>query len=238
MGLYPYKIQLVHPISDAHAEKRFEFANRIINMIEDGSIDIDKIIFTDECHYHMEGFVNKQNWRHWGSEPPNFTEVRPLHPKRITVWAGISSGGIIGPYIFSNSVTGQSYTSLLLEKIIPELEEKDLLDNSWWMQDGAPPHRVNTAFEVLNQNFQDRVIALGYEDKFQGGLDWPANSPDLNPMDFFFWGYTKDKTYKGKKHTLETLRIAIQESIKSIDEDMAKKTIENFTKRRYGQKKL
>lgn len=231
LGLFPYKIQVVHPISDVHAEKRFEFANKVLTMIDDGKIDYKQILFTDECHYHLEGFVNKQNWRHWGSEPPNFTEVKPLHPKRVTVWAGIHYGGIIGPYIFQNNVTGQSYTTLMKEKIIPQLQENNLLENTWWMQDGAPPHRVSTALEVLNEHFNDRVIALGYQDKFSEGIDWPANSPDLNPMDFFTWGYTKDKSYKGKRHTLETLRESIAQSFASITDEMCEKTIENFMKR-------
>ena len=99
------------------------------------------------------------------------------------------------------------------------------------MLDGAPPYRVNAVFDLLHRSFDDRVIVLGYPDKLRGDLDWLANSPDLNPMDFFFWGYTKNKAYKGKKHNLETLQIAIQESIKSISEEMNEKTIENFMKR-------
>lgn len=190
LDLWPYKIQVVQPISEKHAEKRFEFANNVLNMVAEGNLNYKKIIFTDECHYQLEGFVNKQNWRHWGSEPPNFVTVKPLHPKRVTVWAGIHYDGIIDPFIFQNNVTGDSYTNLLKEKIIPLLKNKDLLEDYWWMQDGAPLHKVFSALEVLNENFQERVIALDYPQKQRMGMDWPANSPDLNPMDFFTWGYT------------------------------------------------
>ena len=27
-------------------------------------------------------------------------------------------------------------------------------------------------------------------------MKWPARSPDLTPLDFYFWGYTKGKVYK------------------------------------------
>uniref|UniRef100_A0A158P4I2 Tc1-like transposase DDE domain-containing protein n=1 Tax=Tetranychus urticae TaxID=32264 RepID=A0A158P4I2_TETUR len=196
--------------------KQTTFSNTVLNIVHEGKIDYKKIIFTDKCHYHLEGFVNKQNWRHWGSEPPNFVAVQPLHPKRVTVWEGIYYGGVIGPIVFQNSVTGEAYTKLLKEKIIPELESKDLLDDHWWMQDEAPPHRVSKALQVLNDNFQERVIGLDYPKKYGIGMDWPANSPDLNPIDFLTWGYTKDKSYKGHTHNMESLQDAIKASFTSI----------------------
>ena len=32
----------------------------------------------------------------------------------------------------------------------------------------------------------------------RGPIEWPARSPDLTPLDFFFWGFIKDKVYKTK----------------------------------------
>lgn len=29
-------------------------------------------------------------------------------------------------------------------------------------------------------------------------IPWPARSPDLKPLDFFFWGSLKDKIYNSK----------------------------------------
>ena len=37
------------------------------------------------------------------------------------------------------------------------------------------------------------------------GIDWPARSPDLNPCDFFLWGYLKSKVYCPKPRTLDDL---------------------------------
>ena len=38
------------------------------------------------------------------------------------------------------------------------------------------------------------------------GRDWPARSPpDLNPCDFFLWGYLKSKVYCPKPRTLDDL---------------------------------
>ena len=186
---------------------------------------------TSECHYHLEGYVNKQNWRHWGSQRPDFEAVRPLHPKSVTFWAGIHAGGIIGPYLFQKSVTGDRYHKLLEEEIIPRLEELNLIDDYWWMQDGAPPHRVGKVMDLLHDKFNNRVIALGFPERFDEGLQWPPYSPDINPMDFSVWGWTKDKVYKNKKHTLETLRDEIHDAFKEITSDKCAKIIQNFVKR-------
>ena len=46
-----------------------------------------KIIFSDEAHFDLSGYVNKQNCRIWGTENPHANIEKPTHPKRVTVWA-------------------------------------------------------------------------------------------------------------------------------------------------------
>ena len=43
----------------------------------------------------------------------------------------------------------------------------------------------------------------------------PPRSPDLTPMDFFFWGYVK--VYATKPQTIKDLKEAIQNSFEEID---------------------
>ena len=47
-----------------------------------------KIIFSDEAHFDLGGYVNKQNCRIWGTENPHAYIEKPTHPKRVTVWCG------------------------------------------------------------------------------------------------------------------------------------------------------
>ena len=42
---------------------------------------MQKIIFSDEAHFDLGGYVNKQNCLIWDTE-------NPTHPKRVTVWCG------------------------------------------------------------------------------------------------------------------------------------------------------
>ena len=38
-----------------------------------------------DAHFHIGGYVNKQNCRIWGSENPNVIIEKPMHPQRGTV---------------------------------------------------------------------------------------------------------------------------------------------------------
>ena len=46
---------------------------------------------TNEAHFHLDGFVNKQNARFWASENPKVIHQRPLHAAKVPVWCGITA---------------------------------------------------------------------------------------------------------------------------------------------------
>ena len=75
-----------------------------------------KIIFSDEAHFDLDGYVNKLNCRIWGTENPNSNIEKSTHSKRIwTVWCGFWSRDTIGPFFFENeqveavTVNGERY---------------------------------------------------------------------------------------------------------------------------------
>ena len=51
------------------------------------------------------------------------------------------------------------------------------------------------------RQFEDRMISRNSI----RGRDWPARSPDLNPLDFFLWGYLKSQVYKPWPNSLDDL---------------------------------
>ena len=67
------------------------------------SADFDKkIIFSDEAHFDLGGYVSKRNCRICGTENPHACIEKPTRPKRVTVRWGFWSRGIIGPFFFEN----------------------------------------------------------------------------------------------------------------------------------------
>ena len=55
-----------------------------------------------------------------------------------------------------------------------------------FQQDGAPPHFQKDERSFLDVNLPNRWIGR------RGYFEFPLRSPDVTPLDFFFWGYIKD----------------------------------------------
>ncbi|GFY10839.1 hypothetical protein TNCV_1123611 [Trichonephila clavipes] len=80
------------------ARRRFvEWAQNEIAVVPDFH---KRILFSDEAHFWLNGYVNKQNCRIWSEANPQVYVETPLHPEKLTVWCALWAGGIIGPYFF------------------------------------------------------------------------------------------------------------------------------------------
>ena len=58
----------------------------LYRLTEDVDFFGKKIVFSDEAHFDLDGYVIKQNCCIWGTENPLAYIEKPKHPKRITVW--------------------------------------------------------------------------------------------------------------------------------------------------------
>ena len=68
----------------------------------------NKIFFSDEVHFTLGGYVNKQNCHIWGSEYPQVIEERSLHLEKVTVGCAVWSEVVIGP-LFENGDETTTY---------------------------------------------------------------------------------------------------------------------------------
>ncbi|GFT86063.1 uncharacterized protein TNCV_3256851 [Trichonephila clavipes] len=50
---------------------------------------------SDEAHFWLNGYVNKQNCRIWREANPQVYVETPLHPEKLTVWCALWAGGIL-----------------------------------------------------------------------------------------------------------------------------------------------
>ncbi|GFS90116.1 hypothetical protein TNCV_507901 [Trichonephila clavipes] len=50
---------------------------------------------SDEAHFWLNGYVNKQNYRIWSEANPQVYVETPLHPEKLTVWCALWTGGIL-----------------------------------------------------------------------------------------------------------------------------------------------
>ncbi|GFX02367.1 putative transposable element [Trichonephila clavipes] len=212
--------------NDHQARRRFvEWAQNEIAVVPNFH---KRILFSDEAHFWLNGYVNKQNCRIWSEANPQVYVETPLHPEKLTVWCALWAGGIIRPYFFKSdeghnvTVNGDRYRAMITNFFIPELNNHDVQE-LWFQQDGATCNTARATIDLLKDTFGDRLIS-----RF-GPVNWPPRSCDLTPLDYFLWGYVKSLVYADKPQTLDHLEDNIRRVIADIRPQMLEKVIENWT---------
>lgn len=213
---HPYKVRLIHELAEDDFDRRTEFCEYMMNQ---NNNFIDNVLFSDEATFYLNGHVNRQNTRYWSDENPHWMqEYHTQRPQKTNVWAGIVRNTIIGPYFFDENLTGALYLDFLQNTLIPDLIQlfpdiqipTNVDRRIWFQQDGAPPHYAVAVRNFLNTTFPQRWIGR------RGPVEWPARSPDLNPLDFFLWGYLKSKVYFNRPGNIPQLQDRIRQEIQSI----------------------
>ena len=107
-------------------------------------------------HFHLGSYVNKQNFRIWGSKNPKIIIEKTLYPQFVTFWCGFWAGGIIVPYFFENEVgAAVSMNELHCQAMIneflwPKLEDMDVEDV--YFQKDSSKQRLQLASEIMQFN--------------------------------------------------------------------------------------
>uniref|UniRef100_UPI00358E2E41 uncharacterized protein n=1 Tax=Myxine glutinosa TaxID=7769 RepID=UPI00358E2E41 len=232
LQLYPYKIQIKHKLTPADMAKRVVMCRWFENKIEEDPDFLDDVWFSDEAHFLLCGHVNSKNNVFWGTQAPDEVLQRPLHSVKCTAWVAISKHGIIGPFWFEDAdeeavtVTKERYI-VVLNKFWRGLGRRRGMnrDVQWFQQDGATPHTANVTMEWLDHRFPDRLISRRREPELS------PHSPDLNPPNFYLWGFLKDHVYENRPQSISELKVAITQKIRAIRKEECVRVIDNFARR-------
>ena len=146
LGLKSYKLQTSQQLS----LRRLEFCSRMKRMVEQREVDIGPIIFSGKSHIYFRSFMNKQNFKKLSRTKAEEVYEKPLHSPKVTVWCGVSSNRIYGPYFFEDPegnarmVTTDTYIEMLNMMFV-----NDICPDQWFQQDGATAHTSLRAREWL-----------------------------------------------------------------------------------------
>lgn len=166
---------------------------------------------------------NRNLHYHWAPENPRIIREGVIQVRfKVNVWCGILGNRLIGPVFFDNTMTQYVYFDFLNVRLLDYLEELpiEIRRDLYFQQDGAPPHNANINRAVLNNLFRRKWIGT------RGPTKWPARSPDLSPLDFFLWGYFKDKVYSDNApHNIEELKRRIRVACQQIDVEFLRRSI-------------
>ena len=115
LGWVAKKTRYCALISDTNKEKRLEWCKQ---QQKSGDLDFANVVWTDECTVQLEShrritFRKKQ-------QPVRYS-MKPKHPPKINVWAGISRRGATKVVIFSGTLTATRYVDILEAGLLPFL---------------------------------------------------------------------------------------------------------------------
>ena len=96
-------------------------------------------------------------------------------------------------YLLPERLNGNNYF-IFVSEVLPQLLLQNfpqyVRDLSWFQHDGAPAHFTRNVRDWLDGVYPNRWIGRG------GPISWPARSPDMTPLDFYFWGHLKSMVYE------------------------------------------
>jgi hypothetical protein len=136
-------------------------------------------------HFHLPGYVNK-NYHYTAPKNPQELHQHPLHREKLTARCGITSFGVLGPYLFQDNegeavtVISKGYVKMLCNFCEPELWCRGIdFSSVWFQQGGATAHTARASIHFLREMFPQHVTSHGSD------IPWPARSPDFSSCDYF-----------------------------------------------------
>jgi len=85
---------------------------------------------------------------------------------------------------------------LLMQKLLSVIRSIAAGDVFVFQQDNAPAHRAHDRVELLRRETS----------QFISPDMWPANSPDLNPVDYHVWNMLQERVYRVPIHNTDELQ--------------------------------
>lgn len=222
--LRPFHLTKVQPLYRNDNIQRTFFCNTILNRIHEEPNFLLRVLWSDECTFTRDGVFNSHNFHFWADENPRaFREFGHQRRFSVNVWLGILNLRVVGPIFLPNRLNAIEYVNVL-EEVLDNVPLQ-LRPNMLYMNDGAPAHNARISRDWLDENFPNRWIGRN------GPISWPARSPDMNPLDFFVWGFLKEKVYATPPANEQEVINRINATVQLITPHMLQRVLNSLPRR-------
>lgn len=132
------------------------------------------------------------------------------------VWGGFSIKGLVGYYSFTTIMDGPYYVQILQDHLIGTARKQ--FGRRWrLLQDNDPKHKSRVVKQFLDKEVPEVI-------------DWPSNSPDVNPIENL-WSIIKRRVEKRKPTDLKELDQFLYEEWNKVDMPIINNLIKSMKSR-------
>ncbi|GFT91953.1 transposable element Tcb2 transposase [Trichonephila clavipes] len=217
--LYARRPMVCIPLTPRHRAARRRWATEHRDWEQH---DWSQVLFTDESRFSLECDTRRVLvWRERGTRNnPAFVRERSQYRRAgWMVWGGISIGGRTDLHMIRNgTLTGRRYADEILRPhVIPYAGA--IGDSFVFQDDNARPHRARLVINMLETETIQR-------------MEWPACSPDLNPIEHV-WDMLGRRIAARPRPpaTVRDLEIALLEEWNSIPQSLIDNLIASMANR-------
>lgn len=211
-GRVSRKIPLLTP---THKQKRLAWALKYRNWTVD---DWAKVLFSDEKIFRTFNQGRTFIRRKVKEELPDSYQRRCVaHGAKLMVWASISVNGPGPSRVVDGNLNGEQYVQILGETMFPAAAATVQSDSWIFQQDNAPSHTSKKATTWFKKN--------GVQ-----VLDWPPNSPDLNPIENV-WAIVQHRMLKSSPSTPEELHHLFDQEFNALSPEVLRSVIDSLPER-------
>ena len=207
-------------LSPRHRKQRLAFALKYKEWTVE---DWKRVIWSDETKINRIASDGRQwMWKKAG-EGLVEREVQgtvKFGGENIMVWGCISWEGVGRLAEVEGRMDAQQYVDILKDNLLPTMEESNIpLENLIFQQDNDPKHTSKKAQKWM----EDHYITL---------LDWPAQSPDLNPIEHL-WQHLKKQLcqYETPAQGVWKVWKRVEKEWREIEPEVCQKLIESMPRR-------
>lgn len=195
-----------------HISNRKKFC---MNMLKKSKEELNKIVYSDECRIDLypKGRIFVRTTPYLQKK---FKYVRKTFREAnssINIWGCIKSNGERCIKLFKNNLDSYKYQSIIEETYLPTHQEDHV-----FMQDGAKCHTSRSTMRYFETK---GVTVMG---------DWPAQSPDLNPIENL-WAYLKFRLRNYETKNIDQLWTNVCNEFNNIPNSYITKLYDSVPKR-------
>lgn len=217
-GLNAHRPVIATPLTRRHRQARLQWATAHQNWTRQRW---SNVVFTDESRYNLSRADGRTRvWRRRGERYAqcNVLERDPYGGGSVMVWAGISHNFKTDLVVIDGTLTGQGYLDQVIDPhVVPFMRRNG--GNFIFMDDNARPHR---ALVVTN-----RLRQAGIQ-----SMDWPARSPDLNPIEHAWDELGRRLSRRLHQPTdLAELRTALVQEWNAMPQDVVRRLVMSMRRR-------